>query len=205
MSISERKQKEKEALRLLILNGAKKLFVERGIESTTIRSIADEINYSVGTVYVYFKDKNEIFHDLHSIGFQELGQYFNELFGIEDPMKRLKKMGFTYIKFAMENSEMYDLMFNLKAPMDYLEEQKNNLWPEGANTYSYLKKTVEECMKRGHFDGHDSEALSFLIWSMVHGMCCLEIRHRTKGIKFSSPETILSEGYKAYLLILEKM
>lgn len=205
MSISERKQKEKEALRLLILNGAKKLFVERGIEYTTIRNIADEINYSVGTVYVYFKDKNAIFHDLHSIGFQELGQYFNELFAIEDPMKRLRKMGFTYIKFAMENSEMYDLMFNLKAPMDYLEEQKNNLWPEGTETYGYLKKTVEECMEQGHFDGHNSEALSFMIWSLVHGMCCLEIRHRTKGIKFSSPKTILSEGYNEYLKILEKM
>ncbi|MCD0456388.1 TetR/AcrR family transcriptional regulator [Chryseobacterium sp. LC2016-27] len=205
MSISERKQKEKEALRLLILNGAKKLFVEKGIEYTTIRNIADEINYSVGTVYVYFKDKNAIFHDLHSIGFQELGQYFNELFAIADPMKRLRKMGFTYIKFAMENSEMYDLMFNLKAPMDYLEEQKNNLWPEGTETYGYLKKTVEECMKQGHFDGHNSEALSFMIWSLVHGMCCLEIRHRTKGIKFSSPETIMSEGYNEYLKILEKM
>jgi len=205
MSISERKQKEKEALRLLILNGAKRLFVEKGIEYTTIRNIADEINYSVGTVYVYFKDKNAIFHDLHSIGFQELGQYFNELFTIEDPMKRLRKMGFVYIKFAMENSEMYDLMFNLKAPMDYLEEQKNNLWPEGTETYGYLKKTVEECMKQGHFDGHNSEALSFMIWSLVHGMCCLEIRHRTKGIKFSSPETILSEGYNEYLKILEKL
>lgn len=205
MSISERKQKEKEALRLLILNGAKKLFVERGIEYTTIRNIADEINYSVGTVYVYFKDKNAIFHDLHSIGFQELGHYFNELFAIEDPMKRLRKMGSVYIKFAMENSEMYDLMFNLKAPMDYLEEQKNNLWPEGTETYGYLKKTVEECMRQGYFNGHNSEALSFMIWSLVHGMCCLEIRHRTKGIKFSSPATILSEGYNEYLKILEKM
>ncbi|KFC19621.1 TetR/AcrR family transcriptional regulator [Chryseobacterium sp. FH1] len=205
MSISERKQKEKEALRLLILNGAKKLFVERGIEFTTIRNIADEINYSVGTVYVYFKDKNAIFHDLHSIGFQELGQYFHELFTIEDPMKRLRKMGSVYIKFALENSEMYDLMFNLRAPMDYLETQKNQLWSEGNETFGYVKKTVEECMHQGHFQEHNSEALAFMIWSLVHGMCCLEIRQRTKGVKFSSPETIMSEGYNEYLKILEKL
>jgi len=205
MSISERKQKEKEALRLLILNGAKKLFVERGIEYTTIRNIADEINYSVGTVYVYFKDKNAIFHDLHSIGFQELGQYFNELFAIEDPMKRLKKMGSVYIKFALENSEMYDLMFNLRAPMDYLETQKNKLWSEGNETFGYVKKTVEQCMLNGHFKEHNSEALAFMIWSLVHGMCCLEIRQRTKGVKFSSPDTIMFEGYNEFLKILEKL
>ena len=104
MSTAERKAREKEALKLLILKGAKKLFLERGIEQTTIRNIADEINYSVGTVYVYFKDKNAILHDLHSIGFQELGGYFEELFLIKDPMERLKKMGFTYIKFALENT-----------------------------------------------------------------------------------------------------
>ncbi|MDP9959205.1 TetR/AcrR family transcriptional regulator [Chryseobacterium lathyri] len=205
MSIKERKLKEKEALRLLILNGAKKLFVEKGIEYTTIRNIADEINYSVGTVYVYFKDKNAIFHDLHSIGFQELGKVFKDLFKLDDPMQRLRRMGSVYMKFAMENSEMYDLMFNLKAPMEYLEEQKNNLWPEGTETFGYLKNTVEECMKQGYFHGHNSEALSFMIWSLVHGMCCLEIRHRTKGVKFSSPDTILAEGYNEYLKILEKL
>ncbi|MFL9833681.1 TetR/AcrR family transcriptional regulator [Chryseobacterium terrae] len=205
MSISERKQQEKEALRLLILNGAKKLFVEKGIDQTTIRNIADEINYSVGTVYVYFKDKNAILHDLHSIGFRELGGYFKELFLIEDPMQRIKKMGTIYMKFALENSEMYDLMFNLRAPMEYLENTDNDLWSEGNETFGYVKKTVEECMLIGHFKEHNSEALAFMIWSLVHGMCCLEIRQRTKGVKFSSPETIMSEGYNEFLKILEKL
>ena len=205
MSIRERKLKEKEELRRLILNGAKKLFVERGIEHTTIRNIADEINYSVGTVYVYFKDKNAIFHDLHSIGFQELGGYFKDLISIEDPMQRLREMGCVYMKFAIENSEMYDLMFNLKAPMEYLESQNNDLWSEGNNTFRYVKDTVEDCMYKGHFKDNNSEALSFMIWSLVHGMCCLEIRHRTKGVKFSTPDTIMMEGYNEYLKILEKL
>ena len=205
MSTAERKAREKEALKMLILKGAKKLFLERGIEQTTIRNIADEIDYSVGTVYVYFKDKNAILHDLHSIGFQELGGYFTELFAIKDPMERLRKMGFTYLKFAMENSEMYDLMFIVKAPMEFIESTEKEAWTEGADTFNALKKTVEECMNKGHFEGHSLEALSFMIWSLVHGMCCLEIRQRTKGVKFSNPDTILSEGYNEYLKIIKKL
>jgi AcrR family transcriptional regulator len=205
MSTAERKAREKEALKMLILKGAKKLFLERGIEQTTIRNIADEINYSVGTVYVYFKDKNAILHDLHSIGFQELGGYFIELFSIKDPMERLRKMGFTYLKFAMENSEMYDLMFIVKAPMEFIESTEKQAWTEGAATFDALKRTVEECMNEGHFEGHSLEALSFMIWSLVHGMCCLEIRQRTKGVKFSNPDTILSEGYNEYLKIIKKL
>jgi len=205
MSTAERKAREKEALKMLILKGAKKLFLERGIEQTTIRNIADEIDYSVGTVYVYFKDKNAILHDLHSIGFQELGGYFTELFAIKDPMERLRKMGFTYLKFAMENSEMYDLMFIVKAPMEFIESTEKEAWTEGADTFNALKKTVEECMNEGHFEGHSLEALSFMIWSLVHGMCCLEIRQRTKGVKFSNPDAILSEGYNEYLKIIKKL
>lgn len=205
MSTAERKAREKETLKMLILQGAKKLFLERGIEQTTIRNIADEIDYSVGTVYVYFKDKNAILHDLHSIGFQELGGYFTELFAIKDPMERLRKMGFTYLKFAMENSEMYDLMFIVKAPMEFIESTEKEAWTEGADTFDALKKTVEECMNEGHFEGHSLEALSFMIWSLVHGMCCLEIRQRTKGVKFSNPDTILSEGYNEYLKIIKKL
>lgn len=205
MGIAERKAKEKEALRELILKGAKKLFLEKGVEQTTIRNIADEIDYSVGTVYVYFKDKSAILHNLHSIGFQELGKYFQELFSIEDAMERLRKMGFIYIKFALENSEMYDLMFNLKAPMEYLQSSDNDVWDEGAKTFDLVRKTVGECIEKGHFKGHNVEPLSFMVWSLVHGMCCLEIRHRTKGVKFTNPETILFDGYNEYLKMIDKL
>lgn len=149
MSTAERKAREKDALKALILKGAKKLFLERGIEQTTIRNIADEIDYSVGTVYLHFKDKNTILHDLHSIGFQELGGYFNELFSMENPMERLRKMGFIYIKFALENQEMYDLMFNVKAPMEYIESSEKDEWNEGAGTFGALKTTVDDCINLG--------------------------------------------------------
>lgn len=205
MSIADRKAREKEALKLLILNGAKKLFIEKGIEETTIRNIADAIDYSVGTVYVYFKDKNAILHDLHSIGFKELGGYFRELFTVEDPIERLKKLGYAYIKFAMENSEMYDLMFNLKAPMAFIEGNDEDTWDEGIETFGLVKQTIAQCMEIGRFKGHRLEPLSFLVWSVAHGMCCLEIRQRTKGVKFEDPEKILMEGYKEFTKIIDQL
>ncbi|MBS1535204.1 MAG: TetR/AcrR family transcriptional regulator [Bacteroidetes bacterium] len=203
MTISERKAREKEALKALILNGAKKLFLEKGIEQTTIRNIADEIQYSVGTVYVYYKDKNAILHDLHTLGFKELGGSFVPLLSVQDPMERLKKMGRLYIKFALENSEMYDLMFNVKAPMEFIDKCEDDQWDEGSNTFDALKSTVAQCMSNGHFAGHELEPLSFMIWSLVHGMCCLEIRQRTKGIKFDDSDTILIRGYEEFLKMLQ--
>ncbi len=205
MGTADRKAREKDALKGLILKAAKKLFLEKGIDQTTIRNIAEEIDYSVGTVYVYFQDKNAILHDLHSIGFKELGGYFEELFVIDNAMERLKKMGITYIKFAIENAEMYDLMFNVKAPMEFIESSKKDEWNEGIGTFDGLKRTVENCIEKGHFKGHNSEPLAFMIWSLVHGMCCLEIRQRTKAVRLKNPETIMYDSYNEFLKIIEKL
>lgn len=204
MSTAHRKAKEKIELSNLILEAARKLFVENGVENTTIRNIADAIDYSVGTVYVYFKDKNEILYALHKQGFSELGGQFIVLYNVSDPMERLQAMGKVYMKFAVENPEMYDLMFNLKAPMEFLEAVNNEEWNEGKATFGVLRATVSDCMAKGHFKGHEPEALAFLIWSVVHGMCCLDIRQRTRGVALANPETIMEAGYQEFLKLIEK-
>lgn len=72
MTIAARKQREKEEMRALILDAARKIFLEKGYEHTSIRNIAEKIEYSPGTIYLYFKEKDEIFHALHEEGFRRL-------------------------------------------------------------------------------------------------------------------------------------
>jgi len=204
MSVAERKARQKEELKALILKASMKLFVEKGIEQTTIRNIADAIDYSIGTVYVYFKDKNAILHALHTQCFSELRGQFNVLNSVKNPMERLKAMGQIYIQYAKDNPDKYDLMFSLKEPMEFLNEIQAKEWDEGAAAFDVLRTTVQECIKSGHFKGHKLEPLSYMIWSCVHGMCSLEIRARTKGVLLKNPDTIVSDAYSEYLKFIEK-
>ena len=176
MGITERKIKEKLELKALILAAARKLFIEKGIEETSLRNIAEVIEYSPATIYLYFKDKDEILHELHSQGFQELGARMSVLQAVADPLERLKALGRVYIDFAHQNTEMYDLMFIARAPMHFLDKMKHEDWNEGNRAFSFLTLTVQDCIDKGHFAGHTAESLSFLIWSCVHGMVALE-RH----------------------------
>jgi len=202
MGSTERKAREKEELKALILKAARKLFVEKGIGQTTIRNIADSIDYSIGTVYVYFRDKNEILHALHTECFADLGSQFKVLFNVKDPMERLKAMGKVYINYGLNNPDMYDLMFTLKAPMEFLEAIQKDEWDEGKASFDLLRTTVKQCMDAGHFKGHKLEPLSFLIWSCVHGMCSLEIASRTKNVNIKNPENIVTDAYDEYLKII---
>jgi AcrR family transcriptional regulator len=205
MGIAERKAKEKEELKALILQGAKRMFLEKGLEQTTIRNIADAIEYSVGTVYVYYKDKNAIWHDLHLQGFFQLSEEMKDVVTIEDPMERLKGMGRAYLKFAMENPEMYDLMFIMRAPMEYLESCRQCEWDEGQLIFDGLKNTVQQCMEKGYFKGHTLEALSLLIWSAVHGMCSLMISERLRAINLESRDNIIADSLNEFFKMTDKI
>ncbi|MGZ3872754.1 MAG: TetR/AcrR family transcriptional regulator, partial [Mucilaginibacter sp.] len=185
MATADRKIKEKEQLKTLILDSARKLFVENGVEQTTIRSIAQRIDYSVGTVYVYFKDKNAILNELHIQGFAQLSLKFDVLRHVEDPLERLIAMGRIYIEFAMVNPDMYELMFTLKAPIEVLNSTNEEEWKEGVGAFTFLKATVQQCLEQKHFKGHLVEPLTFLIWGVVHGMCSLHISNRVAGVRLN--------------------
>src|SRR5688572_12368349 len=99
MGIAERKEKQKQEIRKMILDASMKLFVEEGFENVSIRKIAELIEYSPTTVYLYFKDKDEILFELHEIGFRKMAEYNADLWEIQNPLLRLFKMGENYIRF----------------------------------------------------------------------------------------------------------
>src|SRR4051812_30485147 len=103
MTVAKRKEKQKEELRAKILQSARELFMEMGYEHTSIRNIAEKIDYSPTTIYLYFKDKDDVFYALHQEGFTILNQYFKSLEHVSNPFERLKATAKAYIQFAIEN------------------------------------------------------------------------------------------------------
>ena len=64
MGIQDRKKREKEGRRHQILTAAKQLFADHGFQQTTMEEIAKEAELSPGTIYLYFKSKDELFAEL---------------------------------------------------------------------------------------------------------------------------------------------
>lgn len=205
MGINDRKEREKEELRERILVAAKTLFLQKGIDKTSIRNIADLIEYSPGIIYHYFRDKNEIFHALHQGGFSQLMSKMRILGSVRNPLERLKAMGSIYVNFAMDNPDMYDLMFIKEAPIDHVANTEHDAWKEGGGTFNYLRSTIMECIEQGYFKGHDAEALSYMVWSTVHGMVSLSIRKRCEVILPERQQSIVEEGLEEFFKMLDRI
>ncbi len=149
MGITERKVREKEAMRKIIIDAALKLFVDEGYENVSIRKIANAIEYSPAAIYLYFEDKDAIFYELHNIGFSEFYKRQLEIQSIKDPVNRLIAHGRTYIKFAIENPEYYDIMFIANSPLKKIKKKEN--WEVGQRTFEALRLNVSQCKEIGLF------------------------------------------------------
>lgn len=195
MGVKERKERHKADLKQIILDAAKKIFTQCGFEDTSIRKIANEIEFSPTTIYLYYKDKSDILHALHQEGFKLLNSQFAVLGVVEDPFERLKAMGKIYIHFALTNKEYYELMFVMSDPLEYLAahtEETEGCWTEGCDVFDLLVKAVEACQAQGYFKNADSESASLMVWSTMHGMCTLALRgHMEHVIGFRQMTTDL--------------
>jgi len=176
LGIEERKLREKEEKQELILKTAMQLYKDEGIDSLSIRRIAEKIEYSPATIYLYFKDKGEILHALHTQGFEKLYALQRTLDDISNPIEKLQKMGRLYMKFALENPDHYDLMFIARGVAEKISEKHE--WDVGNRSFQYLRDNVKECIEQNYLVKADIDSATFAVWSVVHGMASLIIRGR---------------------------
>lgn len=212
MGITERKHRDKQDLKQRILDAAKLLFTKHGYEATSIRKIANVIEFSPTTIYLYYKDKNDILYALHQEGFKMLGSKFNDLAKIEDPFERLKEMGRTYLQFALNHSDFYELMFIMKEPIQWLDENEcaSNKWDEGINAFDSLHKTILDCQEKGYFVQQEPKLFSLFVWSTVHGLCSLSLHGHfeqvVKGNKLNiQVDKILGNSFENFLNLIDKL
>ena len=203
MSTATRPRLHREEMRHAILDAAKSIFLEKGFLGASLRNIAERIGYSAGNIYLYFQDKDEIFHALHEDGFTKMLALMQPLRHVSDPMERLEAMGRIYMEFAMENKDLYDLMFIMEAPMH--SEPQNEKWAMGDRTLSMLKQVLIDCQTKGHFKDMDVEHLSFMVWSGMHGMCALYCRRRCQAYQHVKEEELLKNGMEYFVRMIRTL
>lgn len=189
-------------MRQLILDASRSIFLEKGYYQTSIRTIAERIDYSPGTIYLYFKEKDEIFHALHEEGFRRLIAQMEPLQFVSDPFERLKAMGRIYMEFAKNNKDFYDLMFIMQAPMNVEIEHE---WKVGDTALEHLKAVLRDCQSAGRFKEYDIEFLSFYVWSSMHGMCALYCRERCSVYPDMDANLLMAKGFDIFVHALEKL
>ena len=174
MGVKERRAREREQLRRQILSAARELFVNEGYENVSMRKIADKIEYSPTTIYLYFKDKADL---LDSVCQETLLNLLNTLEQLKndksDPVETLRKSGKAYIAFGLKYPQDYKLTFVIRPQFQKgLDLQEGTV---GDKVFGYLRTMVSECIRQKIFRQVDVETTGQVLWAAVHGITLLLI------------------------------
>ncbi len=189
-----RRIRQKEATRDRILDAARELFVENGVEATTMRAIAARIDYTPTAIYHHFRDKEALIEELCYLDFRALASALVQIGEIPDPLERIRRMGLAYAEFGFNNPSQYKFMFMTQSshvPLEKARVEKNN--PE-QDAYGFLVQTVEEGLKKGLFrpEFQDEHQLAQLLWSGLHGLISLHIaKADDPWIEWSDPRATI--------------
>lgn len=202
MGISERKAREKEKLHDNIIAVALEMFIEEGYEKVSIRKIAEAIEYSPATIYLYFKNKDELMFLVQQQAFNQFFELLAPVLEIEDPLEQLWDLGRKYLDFGFNNSELYDLMFMLQSPMNAAEAQDEG-WECGLETFHLLEVIVMNCQKAGYYPSRDSHIVSMELWAFVHGMMSLFLTDRLMMVQKEQQEVMMQTTMNTYMEVVK--
>lgn len=168
----KRREQQKADLRAGILEAATKLFEEKGYEGFSLRQVAEEIGYTPTTIYLYFKDKDDLLLNVVYEGFKLFGESLEAGYrSTDDVLERFRAVGWAYFNFAMANPIHYRLMFMQRG--EFLQEEP----PEGhspvIDSFGVIQRVIVEGMEAGVMHQGDVRAITTLVWANVHGVVSL--------------------------------
>jgi AcrR family transcriptional regulator len=174
MGIQERKKREKGLRRSQILEAAKIVFSSKGYNAATMEEIADVAELSPGTLYIYFKNKEEL-HTFLSIDILKYIADEVEKAAQSDASseEKLDNVRDVFIEVYESDPMILISLFHLQAGetlKNLSEEVLEMLKQTSSNALNSIISIVKEGIETGVFvDGHPV-ALADVIWSIFSGV-----------------------------------
>jgi len=175
MNALSRRRKHKEELHRAILDAAREIFVQQGYENFSMRKLAEKIEYSPGSLYLHFKNKEELFECLVEESFARLLQTLRNMRNgqeCEDLAEELKKGLLAYVEFGLRNPNDYRFAFMLRPPV-----KKRPYRVHGA--FEVLRDMVRRCIEQKRLRNVDVETTAQALWASAHGITSLLIQRPT--------------------------
>ena len=212
MGVAERKEREKEQRRSAIIDAAEEVFFSKSLENATMDEVAEKAELSKGTLYLYFKNKNDLFHAIIARALEILFKMFQRAIKKEEKgIDKIKAIGTAYFEFYKTKPDYYNAMLHQEGyelkPKKIEENPNIGLCQElGEKVFGLMR----ECVKTGITDGTirkdlDPGKLPIVLWGHAAGILHL-VNSKGKMLeeKFNcSPGEIIEYSFQLIRRYLE--
>lgn len=175
MGIKEKRAKYKEEFRREILDAARELFIHEGYEKFSMRRLAEKIDYSATTIYLYFRNKDDLLFAICEEFFGHFSTQLNHIRAVsQDPVETLRQAFFYFMNFGLKNPNQYKLIFFTKSVYGTREElvEKESM---ARNTYFVFKEIVQDCINAGKLREIEVDVIVDTLTIASHGVIAKNI------------------------------
>jgi AcrR family transcriptional regulator len=182
-------EEERAQNRNRILEAARTLFDEDGIEAVSMRAIGRRVGLTASALYAYFPGKSELVRDIWSDAEAGLTHRLRAISAAHsDPLEAIRALGAVYAAFGIEDPLRFRVLFLWND-----ESLKDEFYTRVENQSGYfaLRDRVAEAMERGLIAGFDdADLVAQTMWAAVHGVVVLN--NTCSDFPFRPPELLVS-------------
>jgi AcrR family transcriptional regulator len=163
-----RREHDVENTRQQILDAAREVFVASGYESTSIREVARRAGISHGTIYLHFRDKDDLLYQVSEDEFSKLLGRLRSLPRAQDPIQRLAGALKVFGTYGLDFPHQYQLMMGYR-PASFSAGDTPRFGAMAEQVSAFLGDLIREARKRSIVSG-DAATLDHLsLIAIVHG------------------------------------
>lgn len=155
-------------LREAILASARRLLVRDGYRHVSMRMIARAAGCSVSSIYVHFSSRDELIHTLIDEGFK---RWYEETLAIAaldlSPPRRLDRLCRRYVEFALENPELYEIMYLFRP--ERMARMPKELYRRTRRPMEAAAELVRACDPERFAADGEARLAANLGWALLHG------------------------------------
>ena len=181
-----RREREKIEKRQNILEASKRIFALKGFEKATLDEIAMEAEYGKGTIYNYFKNKEDLFISLMDYELNNIEKSFGNILNEDNECrKNFKNMSTVALKYAKKNADFFKLFIK---EVGKLASQNNDnyyhelLMKNHLSTVKRVAEALEKGIKRSEIRNIDTELAGHLFIFLLRAMIWKNLCFREKRV-----------------------
>jgi AcrR family transcriptional regulator len=158
-------------LRQALLDAARVLINEAGVEALTLREVARRAGVTTGAPYHHFADKAELIAALARQCRDELDHAAGAAIeGISEPREQLRALGVVYVLYAVDHPAEFRLMFRPDKGVPFEAAD-----PATEPVFRVLLRVVDACRAAAGINDGERETAAIAAWSVAHGLAALLI------------------------------
>lgn len=144
-----------------------------------MRAIAGRLGVSAPAIYHHFADKKALIQTLVVTDLHTLAAAFARAQRVKDPIDRLRELGLAYVRFGLENPQLYRLLFmtpDLKTEAEQGIKEAMEATPE-QDAYGIVRTCAEAAIGADRFGPRyrDPDQVAQSLWGTVHGIVSLHV------------------------------